>query len=116
MFSATSLVRDTYASDSKASWIRPAGVTAQFTENIKDAVTWSEPPPTPPDQKKYRQSTLHEPGKIVRHPGAANDPQLEGPFGEKSVAGESVGQNMRAYPNTEVARWTLDRAEDVYAR
>ena len=91
-------------------------MTTFTAESIKDAVTWSEPPPTPPEQKKYRQSTIHEAGKIVRHPGSAGDPLPEGPFGDKSVYGESVAQNMQAYPRTEVARWTLDRAEDVYAR
>lgn len=115
-FTAQSLMRDAYASDSKASWIRPAGVVTQYAESIKDAVTWSEPPPTPGEQKKYRQSTLHEPGKVVRHPGAADDPLPQGPFGEKSLYGESVAQNMQAFPSTEVARWKLDRAEDVYAR
>jgi len=116
MFTVKSLVRDAYASDSKATHIRPAGVTTFSVESIKDAVTWSEPPPTPPDQQKYRQSTLHKPGQIVRHPGAADDPLPEGPFGDKSVYGESVAQNMQAYPRTEISRWTLDRAEDVYER
>ena len=116
MFTAQSLSREGYSGDSKASWIRPAGVTTRFPDSITDAVTWSEPPPTPAEQKKYRQSTLHEPGKVVRHPGTANDLLPEGPFGETSKYAEGVAQNMQAYPSTEVSRWKLDRAEDVYAR
>ncbi len=116
MFTASALLRDKYAGDSKATHIRPAGVTTSFNESVKDAVTWQEPPPTPPDQKKYRQSTLHEPGKIVRHYGAAGDAEPEGPFGETSKPGESVARNIKQYPDTELGRWKLERAEDVYAR
>ena len=116
MFTASSLTRDNYGSDSKATWIRPAGVSTAYNESVKDAVTWQVPPPTPPDQKKYRQSTLHEPGRIVRHPGAATDPEPQGPFGDTSVLGESVAQNMQAYPSTDMALWNLARAEDIYER
>ena len=40
-----------------------------------------ERPSTPPEIKKYRQSTIHEPGKMVKHYGLADDPVKNGPFG-----------------------------------
>ncbi|GAX80864.1 hypothetical protein CEUSTIGMA_g8299.t1 [Chlamydomonas eustigma] len=117
MFTANSLLRDKYISDSNSTWIRPAGVTTSLNETAKDAVTWDQPPSTPPEQKKYRQSTLHEPGRIVRHYGTAEDALQEGPFGEKTVSilGDNVATNMKNYPDSEITRWQLDRAEDKYA-
>jgi len=117
-FTAAALLRDKYAPDSTATWIRPAGITTAFNETVKDAVTWQEPPPTPPDQKKYRQSTLHEPGKVVKHPGMADDSEPQGPFGDKtrSMKGESVAEYMKNFPDSELARWHLVQAEDIYAR
>ncbi len=118
MIDLASLARDTYIPDTKAAWIRPAGVTTGFNETAKDAVTWQQPPPTPSELKKYRQSTLHEPGKVVKHPGTADDPEREGPFGDKtkSMPGESVAAYMKNFPESELARWHLEQAEGIYAR
>ena len=30
---------------------------------------------------RYRQSTMHEPGKVIKHYGLADDPVKKGPFG-----------------------------------
>lgn len=117
MFTASTLLKDQYIPDSKSTWIRPAGVLTSFNETAKDALTWKDRPSTPEEQKKYRQSTVHEPGKIVKHFGTADDPIPEGPFGNKtqSLPGENVAANIKSFPETEVARWKLERSEDVYA-
>lgn len=118
MFTASTLLKDKYVGDTSSTWIRPAGVTTNFNETAQDALTWQKRPETPPEQKKYRQSTVHEPGKVVKHFGAADDPVPEGPFGDKSVSkpGESVAAYIKSFPDTEVARWKLERSEDIYAR
>ena len=61
---------------------------------------------------------LHEPGKIVRHFGTAEDPLPEGSFGRATIArpGESVADYIKSYPQSSLAQWALQRAEDVYAR
>ena len=81
-------------------------------------LTFDERPQTPDHQKKYRQSVLHEPGKIVRHFGVAEDPIQEGCFGRATIArpGESVADYIRSYPQSSLAQWALQRSEDVYAR
>ena len=58
------------------------------------------------------------PGAIVRHFGTADDPIPAGPFGDttKSLPGQSVAENIKSYPDTEIGRWKLDRAEDIYVR
>lgn len=99
--------------------IPPAGITGKLHETAKDALTWNdERPSTPDDIKKYRQSTVHEPGKIVRHPGHADDPVPQGPFGVKSAAsgGQNINEALKNYPDSELARWKLEQAEGVYAR
>ncbi len=99
--------------------IPPAGITSNLAETAKDALTWDPTrPQTPGDIKKYRQSTLHEPGAIVRHPGQAEDPVPQGPFGVKSAAagGQSVLEALVNYPESELARWKIERAEEIYAR
>ena len=68
---------------------------------------------------------LHEPGKIVRHFGTAEDPLPEGSFGRATIArpGESVADYIKSYPQSSLAQWALQSllrassaAEDVYAR
>ena len=115
-FLAASLAKTDFQNDYKAGNIRPAGVTTQFKETAKDALTWNERPGTPDEQKKYRQSTVHEPGKILRHFGTADDKIPDGPFGDKSDLGQGVAQTIKSFPDSEIARWKLERAEDVYAR
>ena len=112
-----SLLKETYVGDSTSSWIRPAGVNTSFNETAKDALTWSERPPTPDEQKKYRQSTLHQPGVAVKHYGFANDAVPQGPFGDKtrSQPGENVAAYIKSQPETELGIWKLERSEDCYA-
>lgn len=98
--------------------IPPAGITSSLAETAKDALTWDPTrPQTPGDIKKYRQSTLHEPGAIVRHPGQAEDPVPQGVFGVKSAAaeGQSVLEALVNYPESELARWKIERAEEIYS-
>ncbi|KAL3146785.1 hypothetical protein ABBQ38_014767 [Trebouxia sp. C0009 RCD-2024] len=80
-------------------------------------LSFDERPQTPDHQKKYRQSVLHEPGKIVRHFGVAEDPIHEGCFGRATIArpGESVADYIGSYPQSSLAQWALQRSEDVYA-
>lgn len=81
-------------------------------------LSFDQRPETPDHQKKYRQSVLHEPGKIVRHFGVAEDPLPVGSFGRATIArpGESVAEHIKSYPQSSLAQWALQRAEDVYAR
>ncbi|KAG2486271.1 hypothetical protein HYH03_015095 [Edaphochlamys debaryana] len=99
--------------------IPPAGITGRMDGSARDALTWSggQRPGTPEDIKKYRQSTVHEPGRIVRHPGLADDPLPDGPFGVKSAAsgGQSISEALNNYPNSELARWKIEQAEQNYA-
>ncbi len=115
-FLAASLTKTNFQTDNKSGHLRPAGLCTAFQDTAKEALTWSERPPTPPEQKKYRQSTIHEPGNIIRHYGTADDKLPEGPFGDQSTLGESVQGTIKTYPDSEIARWKLERAEDVYAR
>ena len=105
----------TYLQDTSQQ-IRAAGVLTAFNESAKECLTWQERPITPPEIKKYRQSVIHEPSKTVRHFGVADDPVPAGPYGRKSVYAETAEQNMKAYPQSEIAQWKQERSEDVYAR
>ncbi len=112
-----SLGRKDYQGDMTSSQLRAAGVTTRLKESVKDAMTWGERPQTPADQKKYRLLSVHEPGKIARHYGAADDPVPEGPFGAVSKTDESVAATLKGnFPTTEMGRWQLEQSEDVYAR
>lgn len=110
-----SLGRKTYLQDTMKP-IPPAGVVTSFNESARECLTWNARPETPEEQRKYRQSTLHVPGAIVKHFGTADDPVPAGPFGVKGMgkAGESTADYIKCYPDSEVARWKLDRAEDIY--
>ncbi len=46
------------------------------------------------------------------------DPLPEGSFGRATIArpGESVADYIKSYPQSSLAQWALQRAEDVYAR
>ena len=58
-----------------SSHIRAAGLRYQNAgpEHTSTSLSWAARPDTPQNLKKYRQSTLHTPGQIFRHFGAAND-------------------------------------------
>ena len=99
--------------------VQPAGdASLGSAECTASCLHFEQRPQTPDHQKKYRQSVLHEPGKIVRHFGVAEDPLPEGSFGRATVArpGESVAEYIKSYPQSGLAQWALQRAEDVYAR
>ena len=66
--------------------------------------------------RRYRKSTLHQPGTRIVHLGAADDAIPEHiVFGAATIPSEPVGDVIASYPSSELARWTLDRSEDVYA-
>ena len=76
-------------------------------------------PETPPEIKKYRQSTIHEPGKIVKHYGLADDSVKEGPFGfvaQANHSDDSVNQVMKSYPASDLMKWEREQRETVYER
>lgn len=55
--------------------LRPAGLGSSYADTARKCMTWETERPTTPDKiKPYRQSTVHEPGVILRHYGAARDP------------------------------------------
>eukprot|EP00201_Polytomella_parva_P013293 CAMPEP_0175053804 /NCGR_PEP_ID=MMETSP0052_2-20121109/9138_1 /TAXON_ID=51329 ORGANISM="Polytomella parva, Strain SAG 63-3" /NCGR_SAMPLE_ID=MMETSP0052_2 /ASSEMBLY_ACC=CAM_ASM_000194 /LENGTH=474 /DNA_ID=CAMNT_0016318399 /DNA_START=71 /DNA_END=1491 /DNA_ORIENTATION=+ len=97
------------------SHIPASGIVTAYAESAKDCLSWESRPPTPPEMKRFRQSTIHEPGKILRHYGVANDPIPEGTFGRKTNVCESVGAVLKNYPSTEISRWKYEQAEKVYA-
>ena len=58
------------------SHLRAAGIKHGSHGTAAGSLQWSQDgrPETPLAIKKYRQSTLHTPGQIYRHFGAADDP------------------------------------------
>lgn len=55
--------------------LRPAGLGSSYHDTAHKCMTWAADRPTTPDTiKPYRQSTIHEPGVILRHYGSARDP------------------------------------------
>eukprot|EP00803_Ostreobium_quekettii_P003040 evm.model.scf_1563.2 EVM.evm.TU.scf_1563.2 scf_1563:10976-23713(+) len=97
--------------------LRPAGLTTSHGESATDAMEWLPRPPTPSGIRKYRQSAVHEPGRVVRHPGVAGDDVPKGPFGVRTVAGEgdSAEALMRCYPESDLGQWLQERKESKYA-
>lgn len=77
IMSGLNMTQTTYATYD-SSHLRAAGVRGgrcnAAPESATAALTWAERPATPAALKKYRQSTLHTPGQIFRHFGAADDP------------------------------------------
>lgn len=101
------------------SHIPAAGVPSKLVgEGAKNCLHFDERPSTPDSEKKYRQSVLHEPGRIVRHFGLADDALHLGPFGEKTISrpGQTMADYIRSYPDSKTMQWRLERGEDVYAR
>ncbi|GIL88535.1 hypothetical protein Vretimale_15344 [Volvox reticuliferus] len=119
MMTTQSLRRTNYEAEMTQPQIPPAGIRNKFDESANDALTWSggRRPQTPETIKKYRQSTVHEPGKIIRHPGLAGDPVPAGPFGVKTAAagGQNITEAINVYPESELSRWKLEQAEAIYA-
>jgi hypothetical protein len=118
-FTVASLGRPSYVADMTSPQIRPAGITTNIPETAAQALTWGPRPETPPEQKKYRQSAIHEPGRIVKHYGLADDvhPVPKDGFGVRSdKEHSSVAQQLKGYPDTEIGRWQLEQAESIYAR
>ncbi|KAK9804914.1 hypothetical protein WJX72_011725 [[Myrmecia] bisecta] len=86
-------------------------------EGTKQCLDFGPRPTTPEKELKYRQSTLHEPGKIVKHFGSANNAVPEGPYGIRTVSkpNESVPESIRSYPESALLQWDMQRREEVYA-
>lgn len=99
------------------SHIRAAGASSkdELSVTTKDSLNWLERPATPEDIKRWRQSTLHEPGKVTRHPGLSQVTLPPGPYGIKSKEGESAAHTMKQVPESAVAQWSLARKEEIYA-
>lgn len=73
-----------------------------------EQVDFNTRPPTPPEIKKFRQSVVYEPGKIVKHYGLADvQPPHQGPFGVKTRSSESVGSVMRTSESSELKQVSL---------
>lgn len=76
-------------------------------------------PITPPEIKKYRKSTIHEPGVVNLHYGLADDPipgAAEGmAYGSKVIGSEKVAQVIATYPQNEMMLWKRERQEEIYA-
>ena len=84
-------------------------------EGAQFCLSMGERPSTPPEIKKYRQSTIHEPGKIVKHYGLADDKVKNGPFGYVAQGGgESVNQVLKSYPTSELMKWEREQREQIY--
>ena len=86
-------------------------------EGAQFCLSMGERPSTPPEIKKYRQSTIHEPGKIVKHYGLADDPVKNGPFGYVAGQGETnenVNQVLKSYPTSDLMKWEREQREQVY--
>eukprot|EP00976_Prorocentrum_cordatum_P067582 1178806-Prorocentrum_minimum.AAC.2 len=103
--------------------LRPAGrVTKVHNESVANCLAFAQPterPTTPPEIAKYRKSAIHEPGRVVKHFGTADDriphPKNE-PFGHKNaVHAEGVDAVIKNFPESELMQWRLERQEDVYA-
>lgn len=104
--------------------IIPAGKTTKLDEGAKvclqQDLNFPDRPETPSEIKKYRKSTVHEPGVIVKHPGTADDIlpcQVNVPFGIQTApkVEDALENVMRNYPSSELMQWRLERQEDVYA-
>lgn len=96
-----------------------AGTSPSVRETARDALTWEQRPPTPPAIKQggYQHYARQDPGAIVRHFGTARDPLKQGPFGcETKVGVESAADCFKALPDSEIARWKQERAEDIFIR
>jgi hypothetical protein len=67
---------------------------------------------------RYRQSRLHEPGKIYKHFGTVEDKVPEGPFGvgTRQPPGADVASQMKQTADSEVGMWAQEQAEGIYAR
>ena len=99
--------------------IPPAGkVTAITGESTARCLEYEERPITPPEQRRFRQSTVHEPATIVRHPGRAMDQLKDGPFGRPTIQpdDEGVCYSIKQMHDSDVRQWIEERSEDVYAR
>lgn len=97
---------------------KSSAVSGESAENCvrHDGEDGEGRPSTPPHMKKYRLSTLHEPGKIVRHYGLADDPLMEGPFGRHAFSyGEEGVEDVIKTSHGEVADWKQAEGEKIYA-
>mmetsp|Transcript_6907 Transcript_6907/g.10703 ORF Transcript_6907/g.10703 Transcript_6907/m.10703 type:complete len:454 (-) Transcript_6907:128-1489(-) len=100
--------------------IIPAGKSSRVQGDgakvcVQPEVDQNERPITPDEIKKYRKSTVHEPGKIVVHYGRSDDHVPDQVFGVKAVYGDTAAGLMANYPTSELMQWRLDRQEDIYA-
>mmetsp|Transcript_4493 Transcript_4493/g.7571 ORF Transcript_4493/g.7571 Transcript_4493/m.7571 type:complete len:442 (+) Transcript_4493:85-1410(+) len=113
-FTVASLGRQEYQEQGASPQIRAAGLVKRQDESAQGALRWEARPPTPDAQRKY--GTQWEAGKIARHHGYADDPIPQGTFGAPNTENDSVAKQMQGhYPTTELGRWQLEQAENIYA-
>lgn len=109
--------KQAYQSTEQLSLLPAAGVSGNRTESAKDALTWSDRPPTPEGLKPFQHYARQPVGTITKHFGSARDPTQQGPFGCKTKVGQqSAADCLSAYPASDIARWRLEKSEDVYER
>lgn len=107
----------TYQSTEQLNLLRPAGAASNTAETAKDALTWTDRPPTPEVIKPYQHYARQPAGTITRHFGTARDASWQGPFGCKSKASQqSAADCMASYPDSELGRWKLETSEVIYSR
>ncbi|GBF97983.1 flagella associated protein [Raphidocelis subcapitata] len=123
---STKLAQPQFLSSSALATIPAAGAAdggggaaaAAGRGTARDALTWGGArPPTPEGllRRGHQHYARQPPGAITRRPGAGLDAPRDGPFGCRSAVGlESAADCLRALPESDAARWRLERAEDVY--
>ena len=77
-----------------------------------------EPPSTPPNERRFRQSAI-VPGASVRHFGRAFDPvhtELTHGVKTSSKPGDTVKEALRTLPPSDILCWNQERKERIYAR
>jgi hypothetical protein len=117
MNSLAGALRTSYLPPDGLAHVPAAGRSTGDGQRAADCLQWCSDRPATEGVKRFRSPLAHEPGQISRHPGAAADPLPTGPFGSRSQAsGESAAQCMQIEPRTEIAKWELERSEQVYAR
>jgi hypothetical protein len=119
---STQLAPPAFGSTAPLAGVPVAGLgTRGARETAASALAWGPRPATPPGIAAggFQHYARQPPGAAVRRPGAAHDAPRPGPFGARSGgaggggAADCLGGTA---PDSEVARWWAERAEDVYQR
>merc|ERR1712216_409055 len=73
-------------------------------------------PGTPEDVKKWRKSTIQEPGRICLHPGVSDDLDFRrvGTYGVKTPMGAKVKELIQMPPPSKLMEKAIIKKESVY--